>query len=197
MGTTEEWRSIHLGFYEVSSLGNVRRAKPGTSTFVGRPVLPQISAGGYAQVQLCGASSRKAYIHHLVAEAFIGERPKSFVVNHKDANKANNAFCNLEYISCADNCKHAVRTVERRKGPTKPQNPKVGLQSGNMHWTARNPGLIARGEKMPHSKLTQENVLVARKRISDGEKQCAVAKEMGISVAQMSRIIRGTRWTYL
>lgn len=31
---TEEWRVFREGLYEVSSLGNVRRARPGIATFV-------------------------------------------------------------------------------------------------------------------------------------------------------------------
>jgi hypothetical protein len=50
---------------------------------------------------------------------------------------------------------------------------------------------------MPHCKLTPELVVSARVRVASGESQTLLAAELGISVAQMSRIIRRTRWTYV
>lgn len=193
----ETWKEIHDGFYEVSTLGNIRRAKPGIATFAGRPVLPMESATGYMQVHLGGAESRRAYVHHLVMEAFVGVRPDGFVVNHKDGDKQNNAVMNLEYVSPAENSNHAIATIGRRKGPTKPPTPLKGKQTGDKHWTRRMPDRIARAERMPHSKMTPEMVALARARHADGEKQKDLAVEFGVSVGQMSRIIRGTRWTYL
>lgn len=179
-------------------MGNVRRAKAGISTFIGRPVLHQISPGGYAQVQLSGGGKgRKAYVHHLVAEAFIGPRPSGMVINHMDADKTNNSLLNIEYISYRDNSLHAVAKVLRRKGPSKPKVPLIGLPKGADHWSAKYPDRVARGSRMPHSKLTPELVKNARDRIAAGEKQNALAKELGICVAQMSRIVRGKRWSYI
>ncbi len=193
----EEWREIHDGYYEVSNLGNVRRAKPGTATFVGRPVLPIISGGGYAQVALSGMTARRAYIHHLVCEAFIGPRPAGAVVNHLDANKQNNCRSNLEYVSFRENVEHALRTVTRRKGPTKPKPIPKGKPTGDSHWTAKNPEKIARGSRMPHCKLSPELVIAARQRVANGELQRVIANELGICAAQMSRIIRRKRWRYV
>ncbi len=193
----ETWKFIHNEFYEVSDMGNLRRAKPGTATFIGRPVLPMSSATGYMQVCLCGMSKRKAYVHCLVMEAFVGDRPKGMVINHKDGDKQNNELRNLEYISPTGNANHAISTIGRRKGPTKPKEPLKGKQLGDKHWTKRMPERIARADKMPHSKMTMETVSSAKLRHSAGEKQKDLANEFGISVAQMSRIIRGTRWTHV
>lgn len=196
MDQVEEWRAIHGGYYEVSNLGNVRRAKPGIATFVGRPLFPIESGRGYDQVALSGLTDRRAYVHHLVAEAFLGHRGKQ-IVNHKDGNKRNNASSNLEYVTARGNCLHALATMKRRKGPTKPKKPKTGPQTGANHWSARNPEKIARGSRMPHCKLSAEAVTDARRRIASGEMQKTLAEELGISVAQMSRIVRNKRWTYL
>lgn len=46
-------------------------------------------------------------VHTLVASAFIGPRPESLVINHKDGNKSNNHYTNLEYTTQKQNMKHA------------------------------------------------------------------------------------------
>lgn len=197
MVIVEEWREIHDGYYEVSNLGNVRRAKAGVATFVGRPVMPIATGHGYSQVQLGGNRSRRAYVHHLVAEAFLGFRPPKHVINHLDADRTNNARSNLEYITYSENAAHAVRTVKRRRGPTKPAVIGPGVPRGDKHWSKNKPERIARGIVMPHCKLTPEIVAAVRSRAAGGETQKSLALEVGISVAQMSRIIRRKRWTYL
>ncbi len=158
-----------------------------------------IKAGtGYEQVGLSDSrgKSRRAYVHHLVAEAFLGCR-EGWIINHKDGNKHNNRLDNLEYVSSRQNCLHAIATIKRRKGPTKPKKPKTGPQTGKMHWSARNPEKIARGSAMPHCKLSKEKVIDARRRVKAGEMQKTLALELGVSVAQMSRIIRGKGWRYI
>lgn len=48
-------------------------------------------------------------IHRMVAETFI-ENPNNLqTVNHKDGNKLNNAVSNLEWLTSADNIRHAHR----------------------------------------------------------------------------------------
>lgn len=192
---SEVWKPWRDGTYEVSSLGNIRRAKPGISTYVGRPVRPLAGPTGYAQVQLVSDGKRqRVYVHHAVAESFIGPRPAGHVVNHRDADKQNNALSNLEYITARENAMHALAHVTRKRGPSMQPAPKKGIARGDAHWTKRMPERIARADRMPHSKLTQEMVLAARQRAASGEKQCVLAREYGVSVAQMSRVIRGTRW---
>lgn len=90
---TEKWIPFRSGEYEVSDLGNFRRATPGISTFVGRPLQPLESATGYLQVALrIDGRSLRLYAHRVVAEAFLGPCPVGHVVNHKDCNKRNNAL---------------------------------------------------------------------------------------------------------
>lgn len=95
----EQWKPIP-GFprYEVSDQGNVRslRAYRQRGT-----VLKPVAAGrGYLQVTLCTgvvAEQRKRYIHHLVAEAFIGPRPPRMEVCHGAADFLDNRAVNLRY----------------------------------------------------------------------------------------------------
>ena len=103
----EIWKEVLKGYYEVSNLGRVRRARPGWGTYVGRLLKLTPRKDGYISVSLPG---RKTYgVHQLVAEAFIGPCPRGKEVNHKDTNKQNNDPSNLEYLTRSKNMKHAYR----------------------------------------------------------------------------------------
>jgi hypothetical protein len=105
----EIWKDI-TGFpYEVSNLGRVRRTLPAMGTWAGKILSPRCGDDGYLSVVLCSGNkqlSRK--VHNLVAEAFIGPRPKNKEVNHKDADKHNNRVGNLEYLTPSANVQHAA-----------------------------------------------------------------------------------------
>lgn len=119
-----EWRPVLGGVYEVSRCGMVRRAVGGKGARLGKPLTRFIATTGYWVVNICvGGKPGVAYVHALVAEAFIGPRPAGLVVNHKDGNKLNPDPSNLEYVTRAENAAHAGAT---------------GLvQSGANHWTQR------------------------------------------------------------
>lgn len=194
----EEWREVFDGYYEVSNLGNVRRAKPGISTFVGRPVLGVCGPSGYFQVQLQARDKkRRAYVHHLIAEAFIGPRPDGHVVNHIDSDRQNNALSNLEYVTSRRNAEHALQSRKRRKGPTMPQVPLKGRPRGEAHWSSRMPERVSRGERQGASKMTEAKVREMRAMRESGQTVDSVAKHFNISIAQASRIIRGLRWAHV
>ena len=70
---TEDWRPVvgYEGWYEVSSLGRVRRARPGLGARVGHILSPQLSNNGYLMVPLCREGCRRyRSVHRLVGEAF-------------------------------------------------------------------------------------------------------------------------------
>ncbi len=79
-----------------------------------------------------GAKQAKHRVHRLVALAFLpeggGERP---FVNHKDGNPNNCAAENLEWVSAAENNRHAVaiglRAKDRRGRPVLRLDPTSGL----------------------------------------------------------------------
>ena len=120
----EEWRPVLGGAYEVSDLGRVRRAVGGKGARAGRVLTRFVASTGYYVVNVCVAGDeRVAYVHRLVAEAFLGSCPPSLMVNHKDGVKTNPLPSNLEYVTRAENAAHAGRS---------------GLvQSGDNHWTHR------------------------------------------------------------
>jgi hypothetical protein len=88
----EEWRTVPSHpMYEISSEGRLRKYIPAKCVFL----------NGYLTVGI--TQNQKRTIHSLVAEAFIGPRPKGLVVNHIDHNKLNNHPSNLEYITQSRN----------------------------------------------------------------------------------------------
>jgi hypothetical protein len=59
---------------------------------------------GYLVVNLSAPQGQRTlYVHNLVAQSFLGERPSGFVVHHIDADKSNNHAFNLAYVSRRQN----------------------------------------------------------------------------------------------
>lgn len=101
------------GHYAVSADGNVfSNFKVGI-----KRLRPRYSQTGYARVYLCDGNGFKdeVLIHRLVAEAFIPNPEMKEEVNHKDGDKKNNSFENLEWVSRSENIRHSYRIGARRK----------------------------------------------------------------------------------
>lgn len=82
------------------------------SNYVHRLLKPDITIHGYEQVTLTIDGERKRFkVHRLVALLWLGEPPADKpTVNHKDGNKLNNHYTNLEYATYYENNKHARDT---------------------------------------------------------------------------------------
>lgn len=109
----EEWRPVvgYEGWYDVSSLGRVRRIRPGSGTRRGRLLKPCREEGGYLHVGVSIASRVKIRnVHRLVAEAFLGPCPPGCEANHKNGIKIDNRPSNLEWVTPAANIRHAYTT---------------------------------------------------------------------------------------
>lgn len=105
----EKWKPI-VGYpkYAVSNYGRVKVTARTTVSHPGRILKPTPDKYGYEYVSLyCEGKHKRGKIHQLVAEHFVGARPDGLTVNHIDGNKRNNRSSNLEYISNADNMRHA------------------------------------------------------------------------------------------
>ena len=64
---------------------------------------------GYFAIKLSINNKKKAYlVHRLVAENFIGDIPKGYVVNHIDGIKTHNSVTNLEIIKFKENVIDAI-----------------------------------------------------------------------------------------
>lgn len=106
----ERWKIIDWAMsYSVSDHGRIKRVQSGrTGQKAGSLLkLRPIKVGSYLTVSLYyPGGCRMVYVHQLVASAFIGRCPKGKEHNHKDANKQNNHWRNLEYVTKSENAKH-------------------------------------------------------------------------------------------
>lgn len=101
------WKDIEGYEYQVHRLGLVRNR-------AGLVMKDYVNNSGYSCIKLClGNRKYKAFlVHRLVAAAFVKNRNPEVcnVVNHKDGNKGNNSYSNLEWCTNSENILHARRT---------------------------------------------------------------------------------------
>lgn len=104
------------GKYKVSQAGQVYGPRG--------QLKPTLMKVGYYSVALSLGNGmvKREYVHKLVAETFLGNIPKDYVVNHIDGDKTNNVVSNLEIVCRKDNAKAWTRTGNR-------VNPREGSKS--------------------------------------------------------------------
>lgn len=113
---TEAWKDIagYEGMYQVSNYGRIKSFK-GRKPRIIKPWLNF----GYENIVLCDKEYRKHKhkVHRLVAMAFI-DNPNNYPeINHKDKNRANNYFENLEWCNRQYNVDYSnSKKVIRKKG---------------------------------------------------------------------------------
>ena len=105
-----------------------------------------------------------------MARAFLGERPKDYVVHHKDGNKKNNVLENLQYINRSQN---AIESIKLNKWPD------------------------CRGSKHPSSKLKEFQVVEMRELYIKGARQNELATMFGIKQPTVSEIVNLKKWTHI
>lgn len=125
----EEWKLINTlkeglnGIYEVSNLGRVRNTK------TGHLFKNNIQKDGYRAVTFKNGVlkvQQTVRTHRLVAIHFLGSPPESSTqVNHKDGDKSNNVYSNLEWCSPQENNIHAKITGLNKNYGTTHGNSKL------------------------------------------------------------------------
>ncbi len=113
-----EWRDIQ-GFencYKISNDGQIKsccreisHATFGKLKIKERLLLPEIMKDGYLRISLSRNHKTFRYpIHILVAQTFIDNPNNYKVINHKDENRSNNNFDNLEWCSDQYNLEYSL-----------------------------------------------------------------------------------------
>lgn len=152
--------------YQVSNLGNVRRAKEvvsivdvnglGSAGYVGRytrRLKPAVlknnntyTKGGKQRYSFVSIKDVTYAVHTLVAKMFLKDSYEpGLVVNHKDGNKHNNCVDNLEWVTQSDNERHSYDILGKQpwnKG-TKGLMPKEWKADRKAKYTERNTNLLA------------------------------------------------------
>ena len=110
----EIWKAVvgYEGSYEVSNHGRVRSldrvairfykstGKERPYPIVGKVLKMPTNDEGYRSVCLSG---RERKVHRLVADAFLGERPLRYEIDHINNDRTDNRIMNLEYVSSREN----------------------------------------------------------------------------------------------
>jgi hypothetical protein len=164
--------------YEISNLGKVRsidrmvNSISGGRTVKGVEIKFWYDKDNYSRVTLQLNGSKKHYgVHRLVALAFIDNIENKPTVNHKDGNKSNNEYLNLEWSTHKEQINHADDNSFR---------------------------IMPKGESCYASKLTEENVieifeLYKHKKHS----QRKLAEMYNVSQGAIQGIIHKKSWKHL
>lgn len=166
----EVWKPV-VGYeelYEVSNMGNVRSVDKTTRDgrfWKGRPIKKNNVGNGYDQTVLSvDGVYRHAYIHRLVANAFIPNPENKPEVNHINGNKKDNRAENLEWVTKSENGLHSFRVLGRK------------------------PSCNNKGKASKLRKLNNDQLEIVR----TSSKSCyALAREFGVSDTVIQRIRRG------
>ena len=120
-----------------------------------------IMKNGCARVDLCNKFGVKHFnVHRLVASTFIENKYNKEFVNHIDGNKTNNHINNLEWVTPAENTKHAIES-----------------------------GLFLIGENHPCAKLTNNIVKIIPIMFLLGGSRISLAQSLNVSKKTISNVL--------
>lgn len=151
------------GQYAISASGDVISYR-----FLKPRVLKTCNNGtGYLYLPLWKKGKQTGkLVHRLVAEAFVPNPLNKKYVNHKDGNKYNNHYNNLEWVDAFENMNHALKL-----------------------------GLLEQGETRYNSKLTNQQIDEIRSLSDHGVLNCHQhAKKINVSFSLVARIARREVW---
>lgn len=175
----EIWKPIQgfEGIYEVSNVGRIRSLPKIVNTWYGcRRVSGRVrsfskNSQGYLSIHMHnGGKTFRAYVHRVVAQAFVDNPKCAQQVNHIDGDKSNNRADNLEWCSPSENCIHAIenRLYEN-----------------------------AKGERSSFAKLTEDQVREIRHRAALGHMHKDIAIDFRVGRKAITKIVNRQRWNHV
>lgn len=167
----EIWKPIlgYEDYYEVSSLGRVRRVKGGAGATAGRILRPGKDGGGYRIVILYKKGiSKTLKVSRLVLIAFAGLPAPGKECNHKNGIKADDKLENLEWVTSSENSLHKCRILGYR------------------------------GEVHGRAKLKNNDIPVIRRLLAEGKLvQREIGELFGVSRQAIWYIKHGNNWAHI
>lgn len=156
----EEWKDIpDAPGYKISSYGNLIGRKK-------RSYKPSFNSKGYPCIRI-PMLNISAAVHRVVALLWLGPPPfDNAQVNHKDGNKMNNHYSNLEYVTCKENINHAIKN---------------GLRSATINLKS-------------NSMFTRSQVLAIKDAINAGHGNQPISKYFKCDHSTISKIRRGAHY---
>lgn len=142
----EIWKPIPWtkGIYYASNCGRIKSVDRVIKQFnngvyayhhyKGRMLKLKKNSRGYEKVSLnvLGVCYSNRMVHNLVCEAFYGEIPEGYEVNHKDKNRTNNNLDNLEIVTHKENMQHAYRYgSNKRRDYNEAHSKKIAVLENN------------------------------------------------------------------
>lgn len=114
----EQWLPIPKAKgYEISNYGRIKslsyRMKLEPAILCQR----EAKKGGYLKIDLDKYNMRPS-VHRLVGKSFVPNPHNKPFINHKDGDKQNNHYKNLEWVTRSENTAHAFRVLKIRHART-------------------------------------------------------------------------------
>ena len=152
--------------------GYVQKIKQDTELLIG---LKNNYRKEFNRIELKRTVNKYFFIHRLVAEYFCQKKSDSQqIVIHLDHSKTNNKWNNLKW------CSQEEVTIHHKHSPS--VNAIKGIRKGK------------RVENASHYKLSENRVMIIKKRILEGRKLSDLSKQFKVSETQLLRIKRGINW---
>ena len=217
----ELWKPIcNWPGYEVSNMGRVRsykkRAQGGwviadTPQTILSPYIPK-KPPLHSRVMLHNDKPRFVSIRILVAEAFLGEKPKGTYTFTKDGNARNCRADNLVYLTKSEALtrltEETVLDIRKRAAEGEMYTEiaeEYGLSDSTVRFCAIGktykslPGPISPLHRQPRvGRFTNKQIRAIRQKCYRGEEtQREIAKRLGVSESLISRIVNKQRYVYV
>lgn len=138
---------------------------------------------GYIATTLGNGKQNYKYVHRLVADAFVNSKHEKPQVNHINGIKGDNRAENLEWVTPAENIRHAIDTglLKYKKKGKEIKNSKH-----------------LKGEKVSSSKLSPEEVIEIRVLWDFKEyKKVELAEIYGVNESTIRDVITRRQWKHI